>query len=215
MTDSKNLVHHLLIVDESKHPEIDRRQLIYQINQSLHAIRSEAIRNAHQSHKISLYLSSHLGIRCLYSLIDSLMAPLIHSEDIIDNAIHSQLYDAIGVGIASMRIAQHRAPSLARTQVTVFATQEDSCSQKYAACSLKTLINMLQSQGWLFTFVGLRPTMRQLAVEMGITMCCIVALKPLEPKPSAILQIMKRQWLLQQSENRQQKHGRQPQIDAA
>lgn len=196
MTETQNLVHHLLIVDETLET-IESRELIYQVNQSIHAIRTEAIRNDHQDHRITLYISSDRGLRCLYASTIAIIAPLIHIENINKLKCKSNIYDAIGVGIGTLKVAAYRAPeAIVNQQVTIFSSARDTASQKYSACNLKSLITLLKNQGWIFSYVGFSEEASQISLSIGIDICCVLKSTPRLESNGSILGIMKRQWVL-------------------
>jgi len=194
MIENQNLVHHLLIVDEALQ-SIETRELIYQVNQSIHAIRTEAIRNDHQDHRITLYISSDRGLRCLYASTTAIIAPLIHIENFTQLPCKSNVYDAIGVGIGTLKVAAYRAKEAVRQQVTIFSSSVDQASQKYTSCNLKSLITMLRMQGWIFSYVGFSSDVRAIAENIGIDMCCVLKKSNELRRKDSILGIMKRQWL--------------------
>ncbi|MFT4566279.1 MAG: hypothetical protein ACI9FN_001234 [Saprospiraceae bacterium] len=199
MIENQNLIHHLLIIDEAI-DNIEPRELIYHVNQSIHGIRTEAIRNEHQDHRITLYISSNRGLRCLYASTTAVIAPLIHIENFNKLPCKSNIYDAIGVGIGTMKVAAYRAQQPVRKQITIFSSCTDNISQKYSACNLKSLVTMLRGLGWFFSYVGFSALVPVLAKEIGIDMCCVLKSNSQIKSRDSILGILKRQWILKNPE---------------
>ncbi len=195
MIKNQSIVHHLLVIDESGAMRLIAREVIYQVNQAIHAIRTEAIRNEHQEHKITLIVTSSVAIRCIYSNAAALVSPLLHLEHYVPTG-YCNIYDALGVGIATLRVAENRSDACMRNQVTIFTNSKACGSKKYGVASLRSLIRMLKGQGWIFSFVCLSDVYLHIAKELGIDLCCVVKTRNKQQHKEVVINMMKRQWIL-------------------
>lgn len=196
MNQKPAVINHFLLLDESNYMQLDQMHIIHQVNQTIHSIRAEALRNSHQLHKLTILTCNQERIRCLYTRVDAFKAQLIRKADYCPTA-SSNILDALGSTIGAMRVHDARFNG-GQFHCTIFSNGIDNASSKYTSSMIASLVIRSQKKGWIFSVVGAGKSAEKWAQSLGISICCQVKSTDPVSRKQVVLKMMKRRWLLDQ-----------------
>lgn len=190
-------VHHLLIVDMNSTHAPSQKDLISRVNDTFDSIREAVRKHKSQQHRITVMTITQGLIKCVCH--DLNIKEVQHFNEPIDQQpINKGLYDAIGGSIATWKALSHLRSLADSHQVSIFSNGKDLGSNKYNACSLKSIVSSLSSEGWKFTMIGSGSLFPQTAKHLGINNYYICRPPRSTKERNFLISQLRRQWRLQQ-----------------
>ena len=190
-------VHHLLIVDMNSTHAPSQKDLISRVNDTLDSIREAVHKHKSQQHRVTVMTITQGLIKCVnhdlnINEVQNFNEPLDHKPN------NKGLYDAIGGSIATWKALSHLRSLADSYQVSIFSNGKDQGSKKYTACSLKSIVTSLSSEGWKFTMIGSGSLFPQTAKHLGINNYYICRPPRSTKERNFLISQLRRQWRLQQ-----------------
>jgi len=143
-------VHNLIIVDESGSMEVIRKQAFVGMNETLQTVRQMQKKFNDQEQFVTLvtFDSSHTTWH-----YDN--TPADKTSDLSWKAYNpgggTPLYDAIGKGISKVNAQIEEGDHVL---VTIITDGEENSSEEWTLKMVRTLIEKLKKQNWIFTLIG-------------------------------------------------------------
>lgn len=163
----QQIVHNLIILDESGSMETIKRPTINGFNELVQTIRSVEQKFPGQKHFVSLFTFNSEGIKkkffaedvnTLRELADSMFQP---------DAM-TPLYDAVGRSVNELR--RHiKTEKKSHALVTIFTDGEENHSVEYDQQAIRSLVDRLSNRGWTFTYIGTSENVEQDAADIGVS----------------------------------------------
>ncbi len=190
-------VHHLLIVDMNSPHIPTQKDLISRVNDTFDSIREAVRKHKSQQHRVTVMTITQGLIKCVCHDLNITEIP--HFNEPIDHqAVNKGLYDAIGGSIATWKALSHLRSLADSHQVSIFSNGKDQDSKKYNACSLKSIVTSLSTEGWKFTMIGSGSLFPQTAKHLGINNYYICRPPRSTKERNFLISQLRRQWRLQQ-----------------
>jgi Mg-chelatase subunit ChlD len=160
----KTRIFNLIILDESGSMCSIERQAVSGVNETIQTIKQAQKKHEDQEHFISLITFNAEGRKTLYDKVEAL-----HVENFSGKQYHpdscTPLYDAMGFSLNKLR---KRVAEEDRVLVTVITDGYENASREYSGASIKNLVDELQSEGWVFTYIGANQDAEEVAHSLYI-----------------------------------------------
>lgn len=157
-------VHNLIILDESGSMQSIYQPALTGVNETLQTIRESQKEHEDQAHFVSLigFDSGHYNqFYC--------NAPAEKAIDITQEQYRpggcTPLYDAMGRSINELR------PNVVKGDVvlvTVITDGYENASREYNGKAIKSLVEAMKKEGWVFTYIGANQDVEAVAASMSI-----------------------------------------------
>ena len=163
----KQIIHNLIILDESGSMESIKSQIISGFNETVQTIKGSQKMFPDQEHFVSLVSFNSLGQKLIHFIdpVDKLSQ--IDDEKYQPDA-STPLFDAIGFAINKLKQVVANQPDC-NVLVTIMTDGEENASREFSGKDIKTLIEELKQQKWTFTYIGTDHDVDQIAINLSIT----------------------------------------------
>lgn len=163
----KQIIHNLIILDESGSMESIKPQIISGFNETVQNIKGAQRMYPEQEHFISLVSFNSLGQKLIH-FID----PVDKLNQIDDEKYQPEastpLFDAIGFAINKLNHVVFKEPE-SNVLVTIMTDGEENASREFSGEDIKKLIEDLKQKKWTFTYIGTDHDVEHIAVSLSIT----------------------------------------------
>ena len=157
-------VHNLIILDESGSMQSIYQPALTGVNETLQTIREAEKEHEGQKHFVSLIAFDSGHYNQIY-----LNTPADKAIDITKDQYRpggcTPLYDAMGRAINNLR------PDVAKGDivlVTVITDGYENDSLEYSGKAIKSLVEAMKKEGWIFTYIGANQDVEAVAASMSI-----------------------------------------------
>ena len=157
-------VHNLIILDESGSMQSIYQPALTGVNETLQTIREAQKEHKDQTHFVSLIAFDSGHYNRIYNHLAADMAIDITQEQYRPGGC-TPLYDAMGRAINELR------PNVAKGDVvlvTVITDGYENASREYNGTAIKSLVETLKKEGWVFTYIGANQDVEAVAASMSI-----------------------------------------------
>lgn len=163
----KNIIHNLIILDESGSMESIKSQIISGFNETVQTIKGSKKMYPDQEHFVSLVTFNSLGQKLIHFIDPVDRLDQIDDEKYQPNAT-TPLFDAIGCAVNKLKQVVATQPDC-NVLVTIMTDGEENASREFSSKDIKTLIEELKQQKWTFTYIGTDHDVNQIAINLSIT----------------------------------------------
>jgi len=157
-------VYNLIILDESGSMQAIYRPALSGVNETLQTIREADKEHKEQKHFVSLITFDTGHYNEIYQ-----RTPADKAIDITEDQYRpcggTPLYDAMGRAITDLR--QHTGKDDV-VLVTVITDGYENASREYTGRAIKSLVDEMKLQGWVFTYIGANQDVEAVAEAMSI-----------------------------------------------
>ena len=157
-------VHNLIIVDESGSMRILYNAALTGMNRTIQSIVRQAKECPGQEQEVTLVTFDSNYYNTIFDSTPALKTRQITREDYRPNGA-TPLYDAMGKAINDLRpkVKENEA-----VLVTVITDGMENASCEFTLADIKALIEKLDSEGWLFSYIGANQDAEAVGDSMGI-----------------------------------------------
>lgn len=161
----KQRVFNLIILDESGSMCSIEKQAIDGVNETVQTIRAAQKKHENQEHLVTLVAFNTNEVKNIYDNVEADKIEELTSEQ-YRPACGTPLYDAMGYALTKLYkdVADNDA-----VLVTVITDGEENSSREYDGKAIKTLVESLKSNGWIFTYIGANQDVEAVASTISIT----------------------------------------------
>ena len=162
--EDKMRVHNLIILDESGSMQSIYHPALTGVNETLQTIREAQKEHPHQEHFVTLatFDTSHYN-RIYHN------TPAEQAIDITGEQYRpcggTPLYDAMGRSINELRSCVKTGDIVL---VTVITDGYENASREYNGKAIKSLVEEMRKEGWVFTYIGANQDVETVADSMAI-----------------------------------------------
>ena len=157
-------VHNLIILDESGSMQSIYQPTLTGVNETLQTIREAQKEHENQTHFVSLIAFDSGHYNQIYNHIAAEKAIDITEEQYRPGGC-TPLYDAMGHAINDLR------PNIVKGDVvlvTVITDGYENASREYSGQAIKSLVEAMKKEGWVFTYIGPNHDVEAVAASMSI-----------------------------------------------
>lgn len=157
-------VHNLIILDESGSMSSIYRPALTGVNETLQTIRGAQDEHKDQEHFVTLVAFDSSHYNQIYAHVPATEATDITEEQYRPGGC-TPLYDAMGRSINELR------PNVVKGDVvlvTVITDGYENASREYNDRAIKSLVETLKKEGWVFTYIGANQDVEAVATSMSI-----------------------------------------------
>jgi hypothetical protein len=163
---AKEVVHNLIILDESGSMSSIKNQIISGFNELVQTVKGVAGEYPEQEHYITFLsfnssrITTHLYCKPVSQLAE------INGERYRPDAT-TPLFDAMGTGINRLR--DHlKDEEKTNVLVTILTDGMENASREYDLAAIKALVKEMEAKGWTFTYIGTDHDVEQFADSISI-----------------------------------------------
>lgn len=157
-------VHNLIILDESGSMQSIYRPALSGVNETLQTIRNAQKDHEDQRHFVSLITFDTGHYNQVYC-----NTPAEKTVDLKDEQYRpcggTPLYDAMGRAINELRSYVSKDDIVL---VTVITDGYENASREYNGKAIKSLVEAMKKEGWVFTYIGANQDVEAVAASMAI-----------------------------------------------
>ena len=164
LSEETKRVHNLIILDESGSMQSIYQPALTGVNETLKTIREAQKEHENQTHFVSLIAFDSGHYNQIYSNIAAEKAIDITQEQYRPGGC-TPLYDAMGRSINELR------PNVVKGDVVLVTVTTDgyeNASREYNGRAIKSLVETLKKEGWVFTYIGANQDVEAVAASMSI-----------------------------------------------
>lgn len=157
-------VHNLIILDESGSMQSIYKPALSGVNETLQTIREAQKEHDDQTHFVSLIAFDSGHYNRIYSNTPAEKVIDITKEQYRPDGC-TPLYDAMGRSINELR------PNVTKGDVvlvTVITDGYENASREYNGKAIKSLVEEMKKDGWVFTYIGANQDVEAVAESMSI-----------------------------------------------
>lgn len=156
-------IFNLIILDESGSMEYIKRAAVDSINESLQSIR-RAQRNYEEQEHFVTFVTFNDDMKTLFECTPIDMVNDIAMKD-YNPSCCTALYDAMG---SSLKRLRKRVSGQDKVLVTVVTDGYENSSREYRARDIKSLVEELKGEGWVFAYIGANQDAKQVGAGLAI-----------------------------------------------
>lgn len=160
-------VHNLIILDESGSMQSIYRPALSGVNETLQTIRGAHNEHKDQDHFVSLIAFDSGHYNRIYDNTSAEDAKDITEEQYRPDGC-TPLYDAMGRSINELRTEITKGDVVL---VTVITDGYENASREYNGKAIKSLVEAMKKEGWVFTYIGANQDVEAVAESMSIENC--------------------------------------------
>lgn len=157
-------VHNLIILDESGSMQSIYRPALSGVNETLQTIRNAQTEHQEQKHSVSLVAFDSGHYNRIYNNTPAEKAVDITKDQYRPDGC-TPLYDAMGRSINELRPHVNAGDVVL---VTVITDGYENASREYNGKAIKSLVEDMKNQGWVFTYIGANQDVEAVAASMSI-----------------------------------------------
>lgn len=163
-TDGKRRVHNLIILDESGSMQAIYQPALTGVNETLQSIREAQKEHKDQEHFVSLIAFDSSRYNEIYK-----NTPAERTVDITTEQYRpwasTPLFDAMGRSITELQGHLSKGDVVL---VTIITDGYENASREYDRRAIRSLVEAMKSQGWVFTYIGANQDVEAVADSMSI-----------------------------------------------
>lgn len=168
-------IYNLIIVDQSGSMYSIYNKALSSLNETIQTIRGIKKENPEINQFLSIAVFSGEGTQGVKIVRDRV--PVETVEDITKKDYRpdgcTPLYDAIGTTVSSLR---KNITKEDKVMVTIITDGEENSSMEYNQAGIRSIIEILRSEGWTFAFIGANQdsvlTARELSINNALDFEC-------------------------------------------
>lgn len=157
-------IHNLIILDESGSMQSIYRPALSGVNETLQTIRNAQTEHAEQKHSVSLVAFDSGHYNRIYNNTPAEKAVDITKDQYRPDGC-TPLYDAMGRSINELRPHVNVGDVVL---VTVITDGYENASREYNGKAIKSLVEEMKNQGWVFTYIGANQDVEAVAASISI-----------------------------------------------
>ena len=161
-------IYNLIILDESGSMGSIRAMALSGANETILSIKAAQQENPDDNQMLSFVTfnacNGKAEIRSIINCVPVMDVKELTQEDYRPMGM-TPLYDAMGLSIGSMRDNVKEGDNVL---VTVITDGYENSSVEYSGSMIKSLVDELRSQGWMFTYIGANQNSEKQAMGLGI-----------------------------------------------
>lgn len=160
----KKRIHNLIILDESGSMHSIYKSALTGVNETLQTIRKAQKEHEDQTHFVSLIAFDSGHYNQIYCNVPAENAIDITQKQYCPDGC-TPLYDAMGRSINELR------PNVVENDVvlvTVITDGYENASREYNSKAIKSLVEAMKKEGWVFTYIGANQDVEAVAASMSI-----------------------------------------------
>lgn len=157
-------VHNLIVLDESGSMQSIYHPALTGVNETLHTIREAQKEHGDQKHYVSLIAFDSGHYNRIYNNTAAEMAVDITADQYRPGGC-TPLFDAMGRAITELRTKVKKGDVVL---VTVITDGYENASQEYDGKAIKSLVEAMKAEGWVFTYIGANQDVAAVAASMSI-----------------------------------------------
>lgn len=163
----KNLVHNLIILDESGSMGSIKSQIISGFNETVQGIKNAQNKFEDQEHFVTLLSFNGAGRKLLHFCDSALQLEEINSKSYQPDDT-TPLFDALGYAINKLSSRIGEAENI-NVLVTILTDGEENSSKEFSGSSIKALIEKFKRKKWTFTYIGTDHDVEAISKKLSIT----------------------------------------------
>ena len=156
-------IYNLIIIDESGSMGCIRQQVMDSVNETIQTIRAAQERNTNQEHFVTLVTFND------NATIVNDCAPITEVKQLTVETYNpdccTALYDAMGISLSALR---KKVAKEDKVLVTIVTDGYENASKEYDLCAIKTLVEELKTEGWVFAYLGANQDAEEVAFSISI-----------------------------------------------
>lgn len=160
-------VHNLIILDESGSMMSIYKPALDGVNETLQTIRGAQEEHPEQDHFVTLVTFDTGHFNQIYCDQPALKCVDILSDQYRPNG-GTPLYDAMGRSINELRSKVAKEDVVL---VTIITDGYENASREYTGKAIKSLVEAMRAEGWVFTYIGANQDVEAVAESMAIKHC--------------------------------------------
>lgn len=157
-------IHNLLIVDESGSMSSLYLAAISGMNETLESIRNLASECPQQAQEVTLVTFDSSRYNKIFDSVPAAETREITRNDYRPNAC-TPLYDAMGKALTEL---EPNVKEKEAVVVTVITDGYENASCEFSLSDIRALVERLEKQGWIFTYIGANQVSAKVGASMGI-----------------------------------------------
>ncbi|MDR3268255.1 MAG: VWA domain-containing protein [Tannerella sp.] len=158
-------IYNLIILDESGSMGSIKREAIGGFNETVQTIKKAKVKYPEQDHRISLVTFNGADIKTVYDKADADRVDELTDKLYCPSSL-TPLYDAMGTSLVTLRKAVKPED---KVLVTIITDGEENASREYTGKAIKSLVEELKSDGWVFTYIGANQDVEKVAATISVT----------------------------------------------
>ncbi len=165
--DKKVKVHNLIILDESGSMMSIYKPALDGVNETLQTIRGAQEEHPEQDHFVTLVTFDTCHFNRIYNDEAASKAADLSEQQYRPNG-GTPLYDAMGRSINELRSKVAKEDLVL---VTIITDGYENASREYNGKAIKSLVESMRAEGWVFTYIGANQDVEAVAESMSIKHC--------------------------------------------
>jgi Mg-chelatase subunit ChlD len=158
-------IYNLIILDESGSMGSIKSQAIGGFNETIQTIKAAKVKHPEQNHLVTLVTFNSSETKTVYDKAD------VNSVKELNDKVYcpdscTPLYDAMGFSLNALKKSVEQDD---KVLVTIITDGCENASHEYNALSIKTLVETLKSNGWVFAYIGANQDVEKVAATISIT----------------------------------------------
>ena len=163
----KAKIHNLIVLDKSGSMHSIANLAIGGVNETIGSIKSDNKQNAETTEQfVSLYAFCGCDSRYIMQNIPAEEAKVIGAEDYMP-CCNTPLYDSLGKSINDL-YNLIKDDENATASVTIITDGYENSSKEYDHTAIKSLIERLKGEGWLFAYIGADHDVEKVSISLSI-----------------------------------------------
>ena len=157
-------IYNLIIMDESGSMQSIKPQIISGFNETVQTIKLAKEKYPEQNHLVSLVFFNGGETRIVHNCAEVKSVKELKDKDYKPNC-DTPLYDAMGFSINKLK---EKVNPEDKVMVTILTDGMENASKEYNQQTIKSLVEELKSQGWVFAFMGANQDVEKVAFSLSI-----------------------------------------------
>lgn len=163
----KAKIHNLIVLDKSGSMHSIANLAIGGVNETIGSIKSDNKQNAETTEQfVSLYAFCGCDSRYIMQNVPAEEAKVIGAEDYMP-CCNTPLYDSLGKSINDL-YNLIKDDENATASVTIITDGYENSSKEYDHAAIKSLIERLKGEGWLFAYIGADHDVEKVSISLSI-----------------------------------------------
>ena len=163
----KTKIYNLIILDASGSMISIKKQAIDGVNETVQTIRAAQNKYDNQEHFVTLVSFNGSETKKLYNCKSVLKVKELEPDEYVPDCT-TPLYDAMGFSITELK---KRLEEGDKVLVTVITDGYENASKEYDCKAVETLVDKLQKEGWVFSYIGANQDAGEVGHSVGIQNC--------------------------------------------
>ena len=160
---AESKIYNLIIIDESGSMGCIRQQAMDSVNETIQTIRAAQERNTNQEQFVTLVTFND------NATIVNDCAPITEVKQLTVETYNpdccTAMYDAMGISLSALR---KKVAKEDKVLVTIVTDGYENASKEYDLCAIKTLVEELKTEGWVFAYLGANQDAEEVAFSISI-----------------------------------------------